>query len=216
MARHARYNYSSATRAALQLSWSAGGVRFWHMHRAGKLANMGGNRTVGCAALLLLLACGRETAAKHADDIPRANTGGNPPYVCGQPTMPPPVLAECTDVIAPGLPDLRGNWSSPDPAKPHWERIEQCVDRATIAGPEQGLYYVHDFPHANNSLATGCHDYAAPDFPHCVKVSVAGLFNSTCLLMKPFGLSVAVTRCLLPDGSMELDWGGNKMRLVRQ
>lgn len=81
MARHARYNYSSATRAALQLSWSAGGrVRFWHMHPAGKLANMGGNRT-GCAALLLLLACGRETAAKHADDIPRANTGGNPRYV---------------------------------------------------------------------------------------------------------------------------------------
>eukprot|EP01052_Picozoa_sp_SAG31_P074184 SAG31_NODE_33274_length_345_cov_1.674797_1_plen_82_part_10 len=82
--------------------------------------------------MLLLLACGWETAAKHADDIPRANTGGNPPYVCGQPTMPPPVLAECTDVIAPGLPDLRGNWSSPDPAKPHWERIEQCADRATI------------------------------------------------------------------------------------
>jgi len=61
---------------------------------------MGGNRTVGCAELLLLLACGWETAAKHADDIPRANTGGNPPYVCGQPTMPPPVLAECTDVIS--------------------------------------------------------------------------------------------------------------------
>ena len=30
------------------------------------------------------------------------------------------------------------------------------------------------------------------------------------------GFSVAVTCCLLRDGSMEFDWAGNKMWLVRQ
>jgi hypothetical protein len=58
--------------------------------------------------------------------------------------MPAPILADCTDEVVGGAPDMRGTWrtvsvewaggSAPDPDRiaGHVERIEQCGNRVCI------------------------------------------------------------------------------------
>src|SRR5215468_469612 len=72
-----------------------------------------------------------------ADDIPVAHT---PTGGYGK-TFPAPVLAACTEPLAPGAPDLRGIWKAvrverdgkplppSDPMYTYAERIEQCGNR---------------------------------------------------------------------------------------
>ena len=70
-------------------------------------------------------------------DIPIGHTpppgSGGPitPLGCGYKSLPKPILANCTDELAPSVPDLRGLWVGKvgSDEKEHWERIEQCGDR---------------------------------------------------------------------------------------
>src|SRR5256885_892933 len=61
----------------------------------------------------------------------------------GHGEMPPPILADCTEPLAPDAPDLRGMWKAykveqagkvldDHPLTRHVERIEQCGDRVVI------------------------------------------------------------------------------------
>jgi hypothetical protein len=68
-----------------------------------------------------------------SSDVPTGHTpapfSGGPirPVGCGNKALPKPILANCTDALAAGVPDLRGNWqSSAFRGTHHWERIEQC------------------------------------------------------------------------------------------
>merc|ERR1712232_415597 len=118
-----------------------------------------------------------------------------------------PVLAECTDPLSPGIPDLRGLWVGvSDTGKRHVERIEQCADRLVVVS--SGV--THDFPHADGTLKNGCHDWGAATVPKCIPIAAAGKFNATCMIMNPFKLSIKftiVTRCLTKDGDLQFHWG---------
>jgi hypothetical protein len=142
-----------------------------------------------------------------SDDIPTAHTpgpgSGGPisPGGCGNAHLPPPVLANCTDPLTPGIPDMRGSWEGAALGKDdHWERIEQCGDRIVWTSG----CVVHDFRHADGNVSHGVDDYSGIA---CVPIKVAGVFNATCSILKPLGLFTAVTRCLNPDHTMLVHWG---------
>ena len=85
-----------------------------------------------------------------ASDIPVART---PPGFWK--TFPAPVLARCTEPLAPGAPDLRGVWTGDNDGKTHVERIQQCGDRVVI----EGGGVTHDM-RADGILAHGVDDIA--------------------------------------------------------
>lgn len=94
-----------------------------------------------------------------------------------------------------------------------------CSSRPVIVLHEKNLYHhrkcyqVHDFRHADGTVANGVHDYSAVG---CMPIRVAAIFNSTCVMLQPFGMGfTAVTRCLNPNGTLYLDWGGQQMILSR-
>merc|ERR1712167_5115 len=137
-------------------------------------------------------------------EIPRANTPRTglacPFQKCGYgkdpQDTPAPILAECTDPLTPGLPDLRGTWQNDD----HIERIEQCADRVVVTGG--GV--IHDCLHADGSLENGVHDTPAPLEPFCLPNNIMHVSfkfeEDGCLRMYPFNLGVAATaRCMNPD-----------------
>eukprot|EP01065_Artemidia_motanka_P000679 TRINITY_DN10307_c0_g1_i1.p2 TRINITY_DN10307_c0_g1~~TRINITY_DN10307_c0_g1_i1.p2 ORF type:complete len:203 (+),score=56.68 TRINITY_DN10307_c0_g1_i1:57-611(+) len=162
------------------------------------------------AAVLALAAC---VAAVPSEHIPVAHTpssGGPLKGGCGYNTLPPPVLANCTDPLKAGVPDLRGSWQGPglSGTAQHWERVEQCGDRVTVTSS----CVIHDFAHADGTVKHGVHDLSAVD---CIPIRVAGLFNATCLTLRPFNLLNAVTRCITPQGKLALDWGGQTTEMER-
>eukprot|EP01062_Namystynia_karyoxenos_P066676 TRINITY_DN60595_c0_g1_i1.p2 TRINITY_DN60595_c0_g1~~TRINITY_DN60595_c0_g1_i1.p2 ORF type:complete len:182 (+),score=41.20 TRINITY_DN60595_c0_g1_i1:72-617(+) len=164
--------------------------------------------SAACAALL------SATLAVPSDLVPRAHTptsGGPIKGGCGYTTLPPPVLANCTDPISPGVPDLRGNWlgaAAGNASRQHWERIEQCADRVTITS----TCVCHDFPHADGTLRNGVHDVSEKD---CIPILVAGVWNATCLALNPFELATAVTRCITAQGTLAFNYGGTHFELRR-
>src|SRR5207244_3819403 len=97
-------------------------------------------------------------------DIPVAHT---PAGGYGE-EMPPPILGECDEPLAPGVPDLRGTWRvvalewksgtepEPNPITSHVERIEQCGDRVCITSA--GV--IHDM-RADGTAEHGVNDVAA-------------------------------------------------------
>src|SRR3989442_1776804 len=110
-----------------------------------------------------------------ADNIPVAHT----PAGGWQGPMPPPILAGCTEPLAPGASDLRGLWQailverngqplSEHPLHRHVERIEQCGNRVAITS--EGV--IHDL-RADGTLANGVNDVAAA---HGTKIRVAAVF----------------------------------------
>ena len=126
-------------------------------------------------------------------------------------TMPPPILADAPDELAPGVPDMRGTWkvidlrSNGEPlpaASPQWrhvERIEQSGDRVVITGG--GI--IHDFPHADGTLENALRDVMAVDFSTPLVVTAA--FENGVFVLRPDGNdSIRVTRhregdCLVWD-----------------
>jgi hypothetical protein len=106
-------------------------------------------------------------------------------------TFPEPVLARCTESLAPGAPDLRGVWTGDNNGKTHVERIQQCGDRVVIDGG--GV--THDM-RADGTLAHGVHDIAAGT---ALPIKVAAVFENNGLSLKPFGGPVLVTRALQGD-----------------
>ena len=130
-----------------------------------------------------------------ASEIPVAHT----PPGGWQGEMPPPVLAGCTEPIAPGLPDLRGTWrafavevngAAVDDTS-HVERIEQAGDRVVITAG--GV--IHDM-RADGSLENGVNDVSARGF---APISVAARFEDGALVLRPNDAFVAVTRRLEGD-----------------
>ncbi len=120
-------------------------------------------------------------------DIPVAHT---PPGGYGK-TMPPPILAQCTEALAPGAPDLRGLWRvaevtwkgqplpDPDRVLQHVERIEQCGDRVCITA--DGI--IHDM-WADGTPEHGVNDVAAADGR---PISVVCTFEEGVHVLRPVG-----------------------------
>lgn len=149
----------------------------------------------------------------RADDIPVAHT---PPGGYGD-ELPAPVLAGCTEPLAPGAPDLRGTWRvvavdwkagdppDPNPVHEHVERIEQCGDRVCITAG--GV--VHDM-RADGTAERGVNDVAAADGQ---PISVVCTFEDGVHVLRPVGVpGVEVTRRL--DGE-QLVWAYGPMFVAR-
>lgn len=83
-----------------------------------------------------------------ADEIPKAYTPD-----CGFKRMPMPVLHECREPLARGVPDMRGLWLAETGLVGHIERVEQCGNRmvVTTAGT------IHDF-RMDGTLKNGARD----------------------------------------------------------
>jgi hypothetical protein len=132
-----------------------------------------------------------------ADDIAVAHT---PAGGYGD-VMPPPILAECTEPLRSGAPDMRGTWRvisvdwangiapDPDPIAGHVERIEQCADRVCITS--SGI--IHDM-RADGTAEHGVNDVAAVnDQP----ISVVCTFEDGVHTLRPVGMpGIEVTRRL--------------------
>lgn len=109
--------------------------------------------------------------------------------------MPPPVLAACTEPIAPGLPDFRGLWRAFEvtvagqPVQANYsERIEQAGSRVVITAG--GV--IHDMM-ADGTLENGVNDVSAwTNEP----ISVAASFEDGALVLRPNNAFIAVTRRL--------------------
>jgi hypothetical protein len=137
--------------------------------------------------------------------------------------MPPPILADCTEPLAPGAPDLRGTWKAvrvegedgtplPEHAlNNHVERVEQCGNRVVITS--EGV--IHDM-RADGTLANGVNDVAATRFDQ--RIRVAAVFNEGRLDLHPFGVDASrpplVTREVV-NGEMIWKYGPFKVTMVR-
>lgn len=139
------------------------------------------------------------------DHIPVAHTppGGYGEHDRGryERTLPPPILADAPDELAPDAPDLRGTWKVTDlrsndgplpadsPQWQHFERIEQSGDRVVVTGG--GI--IHDFPHADGTLENALRDVMAVDFTTPLVVTAA--FEDGVFVLRPVGgVDVRVTR----------------------
>jgi hypothetical protein len=121
--------------------------------------------------------------------------------------MPAPILADCTEELVAGAPDMRGTWrtvavewagSPPDPDRiaGHVERIEQCGNRVCITA--DGI--VHDM-RADGTVEHGVHDVSAVGG---FEIKVVCTFEDGVHVLRPVGMDgVEVTRRL--DGD-ELVW----------
>ena len=132
-----------------------------------------------------------------ADEIPVAHT---PPGGYGT-SMPPPVLAGCTEPLAEGVPDLRGTWrvvavevaaapaGADHPAMGLIQRIEQCGDRLVVTA--SGV--IHDM-RCDGTEANGVHDVLQSDF--ATEITVVASFEDGVHVLRPKGVPIEVTRWL--------------------
>lgn len=140
---------------------------------------------------------------KTADQIPVAYT----PPGGWRGEMPPPVLAGCTEPLAPNAPDLRGTWRAisveidgePQPGHilhKHVERIEQCGNRVVVTS--SGI--IHDM-RADGTIEHGVNDVAAANGQ--LQIKVAAVFNDGKLELHPWGVQPGraplVTRQVVGD-----------------
>lgn len=134
---------------------------------------------------------GKKTAGRSADDIPVAHT---PEGFWTE--MPPPVLAECTEPLVEGAPDLRGMWKvvsaeaggqPTDAMVGTLQRIEQCGNRVVITAG--GV--VHDM-RCDGTYENGVNDVAART---AQPISVAATFENGVHVLRPKGMpDITVTR----------------------
>lgn len=146
---------------------------------------------------------------KENNDIPRVRTP-NRDGECGYIEVPEPVLADCVEPIAEGIPDFRGVWLkyNQELEEMDWERIEQCGDRIVFTGG--GV--IHDAPHADGTMEGGVDDISTMSLPDCGPALTVSFRwgEDGCLRMYPFNAPEEATqRCLNPDGSMSINWNGN-------
>jgi hypothetical protein len=131
----------------------------------------------------------------RVDEIPVAHT---PPGGYGD-TVPPPVLATCTDPLVDGAPDLRGVWQVVEVRDPegalvlehrafgHVQRIEQCGDRLVVTGG--GI--VHDM-RCDGTVEHGVHDVA--EFDYRTEITVVATYEEGVHVLRPQGLPIEVKR----------------------
>jgi hypothetical protein len=159
------------------------------------------------ALLLVVAGCGDDGDGARqilADDIAVAHT---PPGGYGD-TLPPPILADCTEPLVEGAPDLRGTWqvvalerggfpaSDDDPAFLHFERIEQCGNRLIVVGG--GV--IHDM-RCDGTIENGVDDVSAINGQ---PIHVVCTFEDGVHVLRPVGVpGVEIKRQL--DGD-ELVW----------
>ena len=124
----------------------------------------------------------------RADEIPVAHT----PDGGWHGEMPPPILAGCTEPLAPDAPDVRGMWKAykveqagkvldDHPLMRHVERIEQCGDRVVITAGK----IIHDM-RADGTLAHGVDDVMEMNLSQ--RIHVAALFKDGRLELHPGGV----------------------------
>lgn len=114
-----------------------------------------------------------------------------------QSDWPTPWLADCTEPLPPGVPDLRGLWAD----EGHVERIEQCGNLVIIVGDN----YTHG-GFATGEVVDGVDDFAADGA--CTRpIQVALAYEGNTLQFR-VGSVVVVTRTLevAADGRDELVW----------
>ena len=127
-----------------------------------------------------------------ADDIPVAHT----PEGGWKGEMPPPILAGCTEPLAPGAPDLRGLWqaiaveqdgqpAADHPLNKHVERVEQCGNRIVVTAGR----IIHDM-RADGTLENGCNDVWERDLT--TKIQVAAVFKGRRLDLHPGGVKAGI------------------------
>jgi haloalkane dehalogenase len=136
-----------------------------------------------------------------ADDIPVAHTPD-----CGWEEFPPPILANCTELLVPEAPDLRGLWEAYEGKVGHIERIEQCSNRVVITGG--GV--IHDM-RADGTLENGVNDVMVAT---CIPIKVAAEFVDGRLDLRPFGGPVFASRWLEGD-ELVFKYGTATSRLRR-
>lgn len=130
-----------------------------------------------------------------ANAIPVAHT----PVGFWQGEMPPPLLLDCDEPLAAGVPDLRGLWrgyavevnGSRRTDTAHVERIEQCGNRVVITA----VGVIHDM-RIDGTLEHGVNDVAARTGQ---PISVAASIEDGKLALRPFNGPVAVTRERIGD-----------------
>ena len=130
-----------------------------------------------------------------ASEIPVAHT---PPGGYGD-VMPPPVLADCTEPLVEGAPDLRGLWVVESvevdgeevpshPAIGHVQRIEQAGDRLVVTA--SGI--IHDM-RCDGTVEHGVHDVAEMDKQ--TEITVVATYEDGVHVLRPEGLpGIEVTR----------------------
>lgn len=117
--------------------------------------------------------------------------------------MPPPVLAGCTEPLAPGAVDMRGLWKAyavemngePVDDLSHVERVEQCGNRVVITSAP----VIHDMI-CDGTLENGVNDVSGFNRQ---PLSVAASWEDGNHVLRPNNEMIAVTRKM--DGD-ELVW----------
>ena len=134
-----------------------------------------------------------------ASDIPVAHT----PDGGWKDEMPPPVLASCTESLAPGVSDIRGLWKAfavemngePIDDLSHVERVEQAGNRVVITSAP----VIHDMV-CDGTLENGVNDVSGFNWQ---RINVAATWEDGKHVLRPNNEMIAVTREL--DGD-ELVW----------
>ena len=160
-------------------------------------------------------------SSMKADQIPVAHTptGG---YGIA---FPAPILADCTEPLVAGAPDLRGTWrvisatrgGQPVPADDrlmsYRERIEQCGNRIVDCGGGT----IAD-ARADGTEENGVHDVSVFDFT--TPIHVIASYEEGVFVLRPVGLpGIEVRRWLDADGHMiwtRPDMGGIRVVLERE
>ncbi len=133
-------------------------------------------------------------------------------------TFPEPVLAECTEPIVDGAPDMRGMWEVVEVvvdgvAVPEHrvvgsvQRIEQCGDRVAITAG--GI--IHDM-RCDGTEANGVNDVA--EFDKTTPITVVATFEDGVHVLRPVGVPIEVKRWLDGDDLM-WQYVGFTCRLTR-
>ena len=170
------------------------------------------SRSIYAAILAMVLAtgCNRDIVRPATDDLTLAQAAASCAYPrldghglrasdiavahtpnCRYATFPDPVLAACTEPLAPGTVDLRGVWVDTSTPHGHLERIEQCGDRVTITAA--GI--IHDM-RTDDTYEHGVNDVSERG---CVPISVKAEFVDGVHTLHPKWLPLTVTRRLDGD-----------------
>lgn len=155
-----------------------------------------------------------------ADDIPVAHT---PAGGYGA-SFPPLILAQCTEPLVTGAPDLRGIWKTisatrggqavadDDRLMSYTERIEQCGNRIVDCGGGT----IAD-ARADGTEENGVNDISVFDFK--TPIHVVATYEDNSFVLRPVGIAgIEVRRHLDDDGHMvwtRPDMGGIRVVLER-
>ena len=137
----------------------------------------------------------------RAADIPKGNTPG-----CGYRHFPLPILAQCTEPLAPGAGDIRGLWLGVAGNRVgHVERVEQCGRRTVVTS--SGI--IHDAgPNSTGAETTndteGSVLFLIGEREYCGRSSAGMVWQDGVLNFHVFGWGPVVVRRYL-DGD-QLVW----------